>query len=117
MSVAGEFRERAGVNAGMIVLGTDANGWGHEPRSLLSAIHARAGANLALISVPGEFAAREAATALQAGLHAMVFSDNVSLADEIALKELDPGRRHRLPAYSSTLPPESLRDGIGVRQP
>ena len=47
----------------------------------------------------------------------MVFSDNVSLADEIALKELDPGRRHRLPAYSSTLPPESLRDGIGVRQP
>ena len=61
---------------------------GHEPRSLLRAIAASGGANLALISVPGEFAAREAATALQAGLHAMVFSDNVPVDDEIALKQM-----------------------------
>src|SRR5690349_16242198 len=45
-------------------------------------------ANLALISVPGEFAAAEARLALERGLHAMVFSDNVSLADEVALKRL-----------------------------
>ena len=61
---------------------------GREPRSLLSAIAASEDANLALISVPGEFAAREAATALQAGLHAMVFSDNVTVDDEIALKQM-----------------------------
>ena len=44
-------------------------------------------ANLALISVPGEFAAAEARRALERGLHAMVFSDNVPLEEEVALKE------------------------------
>ena len=42
---------------------------------------------LALISVPGEYAAREASLALDSGLHVMMFSDNVSLEDEKALKE------------------------------
>jgi FdrA protein len=45
-------------------------------------------ANLALISVPGAFAAAEARRALRAGLHVMLFSDNVSLEDEVALKRL-----------------------------
>jgi len=45
-------------------------------------------ANLALISVPGAWAAREARKCLNAGLHTMIFSDNVSLEDEIALKTL-----------------------------
>ena len=45
-------------------------------------------ANVAIVSVPGAFAAREARKALEAGLHVMVFSDNVSLDDEIALKKL-----------------------------
>ena len=45
-------------------------------------------ANLVLISVPGEFAAAEARKALEAGMHAMVFSDNVPVADEVALKDL-----------------------------
>ncbi|HUQ73625.1 MAG TPA: hypothetical protein VM183_02790 [Burkholderiales bacterium] len=44
-------------------------------------------ANLALISVPGEFAAAEARKALERGLNAMVFSDNVSIEDEVALKQ------------------------------
>lgn len=44
--------------------------------------------NLALISVPGEFAAAEARKALEAGMHAMVFSDNVPIEDEVALKDL-----------------------------
>ncbi|MGH8629900.1 MAG: acyl-CoA synthetase FdrA, partial [Burkholderiales bacterium] len=47
-----------------------------------------ANANLVLISVPGEFAAAEARKALEAGMHAMVFSDNVPLKEEVALKEL-----------------------------
>ena len=36
-------------------------------------------ANLALISVPGDFAAAEATKALARGLNAMIFSDNVPL--------------------------------------
>ena len=42
--------------------------------------------NLALISTPGEYAAAEAMKALRLGLNAMLFSDNVALGDEIALK-------------------------------
>lgn len=45
-------------------------------------------ANLAVISVPGEYAAREARKALQAGLHVFLFSDNVSIEDELELKQL-----------------------------
>jgi FdrA protein len=45
-------------------------------------------ANLALISVPGEFAAAEARQALERGLNVLLFSDNVSLDDEVALKRL-----------------------------
>ncbi len=45
-------------------------------------------ANLALISVPGEFAAGEARRALERGLHVMMFSDNVPVRDEVALKDL-----------------------------
>jgi FdrA protein len=45
-------------------------------------------ANLALISVPGAFAAAEARKALERGLHVLMFSDNVSLKDEVALKKL-----------------------------
>jgi succinyl-CoA synthetase alpha subunit len=45
-------------------------------------------ANLAVVSVPGEFAAREARRALDAGLHVLLFSDNVAIEDEVALKKL-----------------------------
>jgi FdrA protein len=58
----------------------------YRPRSLATALTLLPGANLALISVPGEFAAEEARKALRANLHVMVFSDNVSRADEKALK-------------------------------
>ncbi len=44
-------------------------------------------ANLAVISVPGEFAAREAKKALENNLNVLIFSDNVSLEDEILLKQ------------------------------
>lgn len=57
------------------------------PTSLREAIEADPQANLALISVPGEYAAREARQALRRGLHVMLFSDNVTVEDEIALKD------------------------------
>jgi FdrA protein len=57
-------------------------------RTLAGAIELLPQANLALISVPGEFAALEARKALERGLHALVFSDNVPLEDELALKRL-----------------------------
>jgi FdrA protein len=57
-------------------------------RGLRAARQLLPGANLALVSVPGEFAAAEAASALRAGLHVLLFSNNVSLDDERRLKEL-----------------------------
>ncbi|OJG25920.1 hypothetical protein RU98_GL000797 [Enterococcus caccae] len=45
-------------------------------------------ANLAVISVNGQYAAREARKALNSELHVMMFSDNVSVEEEIELKEL-----------------------------
>ncbi|HUX38569.1 MAG TPA: acyl-CoA synthetase FdrA [Rectinemataceae bacterium] len=58
------------------------------PASIGAALDLMPGANLALISLPGAWAAREARKALLKGLHVMLFSDNVSLEDEIALKRL-----------------------------
>jgi FdrA protein len=56
------------------------------PTSLAAALDAHPEANVVLISVPGEYAAREARRALAAGRHVMLFSDNVSLSDEVVLK-------------------------------
>jgi FdrA protein len=44
-------------------------------------------ANLAIISVNGAYAAREAKKALENDLNVMMFSDNVSIEDEIELKK------------------------------
>jgi len=56
------------------------------PKSIGEAIRLQPESNLALISIPGEFAASEARAALSNGLHVMMFSDNVPVAEEIALK-------------------------------
>ncbi|OQB23835.1 MAG: Succinyl-CoA ligase (ADP-forming) subunit alpha [Firmicutes bacterium ADurb.Bin182] len=45
-------------------------------------------ANLAVISVPGPYAALQAMRALQAGMNVQLFSDNVSIEEEIAIKDL-----------------------------
>ena len=55
------------------------------PRSLAMSLEETSG-NLALISVPGEYACAEALKALRLGLHVMLFSADVSEADEVALK-------------------------------
>ena len=44
------------------------------------------GANLAVISIPGEYVAREVRKAIDAGLHAFIFSSNVTIEDELELK-------------------------------
>lgn len=56
------------------------------PRSLEMGLDAMPGANLALISTPGDYAVAEAMKALQLGLNVMLFSDNVPIEDEVALK-------------------------------
>jgi FdrA protein len=57
------------------------------PRSLLGS-----GANVALISLPGEYAVLEAHRALTAGMHVFLFSDHVSAADEVELKRRGAAR-------------------------
>jgi FdrA protein len=56
------------------------------PRSIIGAARRLSGANVALVSVPGPYAAAEAHQALSAGLHVFLFSDGVPLADEVRLK-------------------------------
>lgn len=58
-----------------------------ELRSIADAVAARPDCNVAVISVPGEHAAREARTALEQGLHVFLFSSNVAVEDELALKK------------------------------
>lgn len=58
------------------------------PRSPEQAARQQPSLNLAFISVPGAYAAVEALQALRAGLHVMLFSDNVPLEQEVALKTL-----------------------------
>ncbi len=57
------------------------------PRSLVSARRRLADANVAIISVAGEYATLEAHRALSAGMHVFLFSDHVSLEDELELKQ------------------------------
>jgi succinyl-CoA synthetase alpha subunit len=56
------------------------------PKTLRGAVKMNPSANVAVISVAGRYAADEAWDALRRGLHVLLFSDNVSLEDEIALK-------------------------------
>ncbi len=68
--------------------GAGAQSGEHRPASLDAALKELPGANVAVISLPGAYAAREARRALLRGLHVMLFSDNVGLEDEISLKKL-----------------------------
>lgn len=57
------------------------------PRSLSGAVKQLPEAHWVLISVPGRYAAGVAREALELGKHVFLYSDNVSLEDEIALKK------------------------------
>ncbi len=58
------------------------------PKTLNSALREMPDANLTMISVPGQFAAREANKALKRGLNVFLFSSSVSIEDELELKKL-----------------------------
>ncbi|MFN8111229.1 MAG: hypothetical protein U0Y82_15520 [Thermoleophilia bacterium] len=62
------------------------------PRTLVSARERLPGANLALVSVPGEYAALEAHRALTLDMDVFLFSDHVSVDDEVALKRRGEAR-------------------------
>jgi FdrA protein len=74
--------------AALKAAGAKAGSFGDAPpaRTIGSAATA-ADANLAVISVPGRNAVVEALDAVHAGLSVMLFSDNVGVEDEIALKD------------------------------
>src|SRR5215216_5954851 len=57
------------------------------PRSLSGAVKQLPEANWVLISVPGQYAAGVAREALELNQHVFLYSDNVSLEDEVALKQ------------------------------
>ena len=57
------------------------------PASIEEAVRRTEGVNVAVVSVPGEYAALEAHHALTAGLHVLLFSDNVPVEHEVELKE------------------------------
>lgn len=59
-----------------------------EIRSTLEVYKSNPEINLALVSVPGEYAAIEAERALQHGKNVFLFSDNVSIEEEAELKAL-----------------------------
>ena len=58
----------------------------YRPSTIEGALKTLPAANLAVVSVPGQYAAYEAGAALSRGLNVFVFSDNVSLEEEIELK-------------------------------
>lgn len=57
-------------------------------RTIAEAVGESSAANLVLIATPGAYATAEAMKALKRGLHVFLFSDNVSVEDEIELKAL-----------------------------
>jgi FdrA protein len=58
-----------------------------KPRTIRGALSSYPSSNVAVISVAGRYAAEEAWDALSHDLHVLLFSDNVPLENEIALKK------------------------------
>ncbi|MEE8525533.1 MAG: acyl-CoA synthetase FdrA [Thermoanaerobaculia bacterium] len=58
----------------------------YRPKSLDAAVKSLPEARWVLVSVPGRYAARVAGDALDLGRHVFLYSDNVDLGDEVALK-------------------------------
>ncbi len=63
------------------------DGQDYRPHSLASAVNLLPDASIALISIPGRYAAPVAHQALDSKLHVFLYSDNVSIEDELSLKE------------------------------
>ena len=83
----------AAVDAALAASTRSSGGTAEEaPTRTLGRALAESGAELALVSVPGEHALLEAMDALDADRDVMIFSDNVLLEQEIALKDVAAGR-------------------------
>src|SRR5690606_36813116 len=76
----------AQVEQALATQGAAADTGGERPPRTVGAAARGGDAGLALISVPGPYAFVEAMDALRAGLHVMLFSDNVPVSQEVALK-------------------------------
>ncbi len=59
----------------------------YRPRTLDTALRLLPDATFASISIPGEFAAREAFKCIDRGLNVFLFSDNIPIEDEVSLKK------------------------------
>jgi FdrA protein len=79
--------EALGQVAPLLAARSRAGGEGFRPRSLAGAVAMLPAARWVLISVPGRYAAQVAREALDLGRHVFLFSDNVALAEEAALKQ------------------------------
>ena len=79
------------IEAALAATGTPAAGGGFgsapAPRTVRAAAAAAPDAAIVLLSVPGGSVIGEAMDAIAAGRHVMIFSDNVPVAHEIALKD------------------------------
>ncbi|MEW6144401.1 MAG: acyl-CoA synthetase FdrA [Thermodesulfobacteriota bacterium] len=83
-----EAEEALGMLDSLIAPSAQKQGGAAEPvKSLDAALSVFPGANIALVSVPGEYAKLECAKAIENGLHTFLFSDNVTMEEEIELKK------------------------------
>src|SRR4051812_39451781 len=77
-------REAAFAERGPAAAGTSGE---TPPDDLAEAVRRDPEVSVAVVSVPGEYAALEAHHALTAGLHVLLFSDNVPVEQEVELKD------------------------------
>ena len=79
--------------------------------SVRDAVHTQPESNVAVVSVPGDYAALAAYQALSADLHVLLFSDNVPIEKEVALKDhaLSRGRLMMGPGAGT-----ALLGGVGL---
>ena len=82
-----QFAEKALGNLDQLFKKVSVNTGQVKLRTFEDGLRAKPEANLAVISIPGEFAAREAMKALENDLNVFIFSSNVSVEDELKLKE------------------------------
>ncbi|MCK5709281.1 MAG: succinyl-CoA synthetase, partial [Deltaproteobacteria bacterium] len=79
--------DEAILNLDLLLMPSDLGTTSVKYKSLEEAAGALPGANVAVVSVPGEYAKLEVAKAITKGLHTFLFSDNLSVEEEVELKE------------------------------
>ena len=90
-SALDEFEKRIAASVAVTQIGEDGE-HPDAPPATFEQGKAHIDANLAVISVPGTYATVQSMTALSQGMNVMLFSDNVSLKDEVMLKDYAASR-------------------------